>query len=53
MMDRCGEPAEVASAIAWLASPDASYVTGADLAVDGGYLALSPEGSDTLNLQRG
>lgn len=33
---RIGEPDEVASVIAFLASDDASYVTGAELAVDGG-----------------
>lgn len=36
---RLGDPAEVASAILFLASDDASFVTGAILPVDGGYLA--------------
>jgi NAD(P)-dependent dehydrogenase (short-subunit alcohol dehydrogenase family) len=40
---RCGEPREVALAIAFLAGDAASFVTGADLVVDGGYLALGPE----------
>ena len=36
---RLGEPSEVASAILFLASDEASFVTGAILPVDGGYLA--------------
>lgn len=36
---RLGDPAEVASAILFLASDEASFVTGAILPVDGGYLA--------------
>ena len=36
---RVGEPGEVGSAIAWLCSEKASYITGVGLPVDGGYLA--------------
>ena len=38
-LGRLGTPEEVAAAIAFLASDEASFVTGAILPVDGGYLA--------------
>ena len=36
---RRAEPEEISAAVAFLASDDAIYITGAELAVDGGYLA--------------
>ena len=38
-MGRMGRPEEVAEAAVWLCSDRASFITGADLAVDGGFLA--------------
>ena len=38
-MDRLGEPEEIAQAVLWLSSDSASFVTGHNMAVDGGYVA--------------
>ena len=55
-MGRFGEPDEVARAALFLASDDASFVTGHTLAVDGGYLAgglwSGPPGSPPTPLPR-
>lgn len=36
---RYGKPQEIASVVAFLASPDAAFVTGADIVADGGFTA--------------
>ena len=38
-MNRLGDPAEIARAAVFLASDEASFITGAELAVDGGFTA--------------
>jgi NAD(P)-dependent dehydrogenase (short-subunit alcohol dehydrogenase family) len=47
-LGRFGTPDEVAAAVRWLASPEAAYVSGASLVLDGGgewpaFLRIAPE----------
>ena len=39
-LKRQAEPDEVAKVVAFLAGPDASYITAAAIPVDGGYTAI-------------
>jgi hypothetical protein len=43
LMGRVGNPEEVASAVLFLCSDEASFITGTDIRVDGGYTAMGPE----------
>jgi NAD(P)-dependent dehydrogenase (short-subunit alcohol dehydrogenase family) len=40
-MGRFGQPAELVGAVLWLASDAAAFVTGAEICVDGGFLAMT------------
>jgi len=40
-MQRFGEPSELVGAVLWLASDAATFVTGAEICVDGGFLAMT------------
>ena len=44
-LGRWGRPEDQASAVLFLASDEASFITGADLPCDGGLLAVFPKSS--------
>ncbi len=44
MLARCGHAVEIARPVLFLLSDDASFITGTDLPVDGGYQGMGPEG---------
>ncbi len=51
MLERIGDAVECVGPALFLLSDDASFITGSDLAVDGGYCAMGPEGigKQTIN----
>ena len=53
MLRRVAEPVECAGPTLFLLSDDASFITGTDLAVDGGYLAIGPEGLGETTVNAG
>ncbi len=53
MLGRLGRAIEVARPVLFLLSDDASFITGTHLMVDGGYLAMGPEGHGETTVNAG
>lgn len=53
MLNRMAQPIEIARPILFMLSDDASFITGTTLNVDGGYLALGPEGLGETTVNAG
>jgi NAD(P)-dependent dehydrogenase (short-subunit alcohol dehydrogenase family) len=47
-LGRPGDAREIAAVIAFLASPEASYITGTSIVVDGGMLQMGPQGGSHI-----
>jgi len=45
LLGRAGDAEEVAQTVLFLCSDEASFITGTDICVDGGYTAMGPEGA--------
>jgi hypothetical protein len=52
ILGRIADPEEVARVVVFLASDQASFITGEDIAVDGGYTALGPGAMDKTHRDR-
>ena len=52
ILGRIADPEEVASVVVFLASEASSFITGQDIAVDGGYTALGPGAMDRHHRDR-